>query len=148
MAMVMTTALSDSNFLGTGWTFPPTFDGATDQLHLSSGDANIKQSIDVVLQTPKGSRSLQPTYGCDLSRFIFRQIDATAQAQMIESVKQTLLDCEPRIKVESVAFSSLGEGSMVALNICFQIKQTNTRHNHVFPFSLIEGTLLNTGRHS
>jgi phage baseplate assembly protein W len=141
--------MRENSFLGTGWSFPPAFDNSNDRLQMSAGDNNITQSIDLVLQTPVGSRSLLPTFGCSLNQFIFRNIDGTARAQIIQSVEQTLLDCEPRISVESIEVFDIDVaegGAAIALNILYRIKQTNTRHNHVFPFSLIEGTLLNTGR--
>jgi hypothetical protein len=137
--------MNERSFLGTGWSFPPIFDNANYQLQLSAGEGNIKQSIDLLLQTPMGSRSLMPNYGCDLFRYIFRHIDATARTEIVQSVKQTLLDAEPRISVESVDFSDAGDGTTIALSINYKVKQTNTRHNHVFPFSLIEGTNLKAG---
>lgn len=137
--------MNESSFLGTGWSFPPVFDNANYQLQLSGGENNINQSIDLLLQTPVGSRSLMPTYGCDLFRYIFRRVDATARAEIIQSVKQTLLYSEPRISVENVDVADTADGTSLAINISYKIKQTNTRHNHVFPFSLIEGTNLKAG---
>ena len=134
--------MNESHFIGTGWTFPPAFDDANYQLQLSSGESNINQSIDLLLKTPKGSRTLMPNYGSNLFSYLFRHIDASLQEEIIQSVKTTLLDSEPRISVERVDFSMAADGSSIALNITYKIKQINTRHNHVFPFSLLEGTNL------
>lgn len=134
--------MNESKFLGTGWTFPPVFANSNYQLQLTGGERNIAQSIDLLLQTARGSRSLMPDFGSNLSGYVFRHIDASLQAEITQSVKNTLLDGEPRITVESVDFSTSEDGAAVALSIAYRIKQTNSRHNHVFPFSLLEGTNL------
>ncbi|MCA2997712.1 MAG: GPW/gp25 family protein [Rhodocyclaceae bacterium] len=133
-----------SSFLGTGWSFPPAFDRASDRLRMVSGESNIKQSIDLLLRTSVGSRCLLPAFGCALNQYIFRQVDATVRAEIIATVKQTLLDYEPRIIVERTDIREVDGGAMIELGIGYLVKQTNTRHNHVFPFSLVEGTNLST----
>lgn len=135
--------MSKSTFLGTGWSFPPSFEQANYQLNLSADENNINQSIDLVLQTPRGSRSLLPDFGSDLFSFLFRKVDASLQEDIIQSVKITLLNDEPRIKVNKVDVAFMTDGAAtVAVTITYTIKKTNTRHNHVFPFSLLEGTNL------
>lgn len=133
------------DFLGTGWAFPPSFDNANFRLKLSAGDENIGQSIDLLLKTPLGSRSLAPEFGSGLFSFLFRRLDATAREEIIQSVKTALLDNEPRISVESVDLQLSDQGVMLSLTVVYLIRQTNTRHNHVFPFSLIEGSNLQAG---
>lgn len=134
---------TDASFLGTGWAFPPSFDKSTHQVTLSNSDTNINQSLDLILQTPRGSRSLIPDFGGELSRFLFRSADATLQEEIEQSVKTTLLTNEPRITVDAVIVSFVRDpASTVAVSIQYTIKNTNTRHNHVFPFSLLEGTNL------
>ncbi|WP_248798712.1 GPW/gp25 family protein [Pseudomonas sp. MWU13-2105] len=134
--------MSDSSFLGTGWSYPPVFDNANFELQLSSGVANINQSIDLLLKTPVGSRTLMPDYGCNLSSYVFRRIDASLQEEIIQSVSLTLLNGEPRIDVERVDLSIQDGGAVVNVAITYVVRQTNARHNHVFPFSQLEGTNL------
>lgn len=138
--------MQDSSFLGTGWSFPPVFDNANYQLQLSSGESNINQSIDLLMKTPRGSRSLMPSYGCDLCRYLFCRLDATLQEEIIQSVKTTLLNSEPRISVEDVNIALSEDGSTATLSISYKVKLTNTRHNHVFPFSLLEGSNLSVSQ--
>ncbi|WP_107759263.1 GPW/gp25 family protein [Dickeya sp. Secpp 1600] len=135
--------MDDSHFLGRGWQFPPVFSGAVRQVAMNSAEANINQSIDLILQTQRGERSLLPYFGSELRSFLFRYPDATLQNEIAQSVRTTLLNDEPRISVASVEVTFLPEpASMVAIHIDYIIRQTNTRHNHVFPFSLLEGTNL------
>ncbi len=135
--------MQESTFLGKGWSFPPTFTLPDYRLSMTEGEVNIKQSIDLILQTPRGSRPLQPDFGSDLRRFLFQHIDATMKEEIRQSVMQTLLNNEPRIGVDQVTVTLLpDDAATVALAIHYIVKQSNTRHNHVFPFSLLEGTNL------
>lgn len=137
--------MSGSSFLGSGWSFPPTFEPGGFTLGMTHGAENIAQSIDLILQTPVFSRSLQPDFGANLSSFLFRALDTSLQEEIIQEVKSSLLNHEPRIKVESVEVQSLGtDDNTLLLTISYVIKHTNTRHNHVFPFSILEGTHLKT----
>ena len=49
---------NNSQFLGRGWQFPPSFSGASKQVQMIDAEANINQSIDLILQTQRGERSL------------------------------------------------------------------------------------------
>lgn len=137
--------MSDSGFLGTGWAYPPAFDRASAQVRMSSGVDNIEQAINVLLKTPKGSRCLMPTFGCNLSNYTFRRIDASAREQIIQAVSSALLEGEPRIDVERVDVALAADGTQLQLTLRYVVRQTNSRHNHVFPFSLLEGTNLEIG---
>lgn len=138
--------MNENTFLGQGWAFPPTFDNALYGVGLSAGVENINQSIDLVLKTPKGSRSLMPNFGSNLFSFVFRRMNATLQAELVQSVKRTLLNFEPRINVLEVDVTMSSDAGIVYVNIVYLIIQTNARHNHVFPFSLIEATNLQIGQ--
>lgn len=137
--------MNESSFLGQGWSFPPVFDATTHTLKLTAGEPNINQSIDLLLKTPRGSRTLLPEFGCNLFSYLFRRIDATAQEEIIQSVKTTLLNDEPRITVIDVDVGLSDEGAMVSITVVYQILQTNSRHNHVIPFAQLEGTNLQLG---
>jgi len=135
--------MKESSFLGTGWSFPPTFEQGNYQLTMTKTEDNINQSIDIILKTPRGSRPLQPEFGSNLNRFLFRKLNATCQEEIEQSVKMSLLNDEPRIVVDKVETRLQQDlGSTVAVFIYYTVKQTNSRHNYVYPFSLQEGTNL------
>lgn len=133
--------MGDSSFLGCGWAFPPTFELGGYCVALSQGEHNIQQSIDIILQTPLFSRSLQPEFGTNLQSFIFSTLDAGLQEEIIQEVKTALLNHEPRISVESVSVGAVDIGRLEVV-IGYLIKETNSRHNHVYPFNILEGTHL------
>ena len=134
---------SESHFRGTGWSFPPTFDLGNYQLQLVHDEANIIQSIDIILTTLRGERSLLPDFGSNLSHYVFNSVDENLKGEIAQSVEQTLLDQEPRIDVEEVTVEFEGDSEIrIVVTIAFSIRLTNSRHNHVFPFSVSEGSNL------
>lgn len=140
--------MSESSFWGSGWSFPPTFEVGNYQLNMSHKQHNINQSIDIILQTNQGERSLMPLFGSPLRSFLFRNLDVPLQNEIIDAVKAALLDYEPRITVDNVVLEALPEGrSGVAICIFYTVKTTNSRYNYVFPFVHNDATNLsiNTG---
>ncbi len=140
--------MNDASFLGSGWSFPPTFEVGNYRLNMTHKDDNINQSIDIILQTRQGERSMMPLFGSPLHRFLFKKMSASLQSEIIDAVKSALLNDEPRITVDNVALAELGEGqSGLAIQIYYTVKKTNSRHNHVFPFVHNDATnvIINNG---
>ncbi len=134
---------TENSFLGCGWSFPPTFDVGNHQLKITHGIQNINDSIDIILLSNFGERNLNEFFGGDLRRFFFKEMDGNLQGEIKQAVKAALLDYEPRIIVDrvEVVFQDRSNG-MVEIHITYTIADTNTRHNHVFPFYIKEGTNL------
>ena len=132
------------DYLGSGWAFPITFSMGNLELNLTQYEKNINDSIDIILQTNKGERCLEPKFGTGLSQFLFRKMDETLKGEIIDAVKTSLLYNEPRIdvKIVDVVYSEEERGT-VLINIEYVYNKTNTRHNYIFPFYLTEGTNLN-----
>jgi phage baseplate assembly protein W len=132
-----------NNFLGSGWSFPVTFSAGNYELNMSSYENNINESIDVILQTKKGERCMEPQFGSGLQQFFFRKMDETLKGEICDTVKMSLLINEPRITVKEVKveYTDLQNG-LVEVGVTYMYNQTNTRHNYVFPFNINEGTNL------
>ena len=130
-------------FMGSGWAFPVSFSAGNCQLKLASYEENINNSINAILLTRMGERSLEPQFGSGLQQLFFRTPDASLKGEIIDAVKTSLLHNEPRITVVSVtvAFKDIMNG-LTEIVIVYIYNQANTRHNYVFPFSLKEGTNL------
>jgi len=133
----------ENSYLGSGWSFPVSFSAGNYRLTLSSYEANINDSIDIILQTRAGERILEPGFGSGLQQFTFRKMDELLKGEIVDTVKTSLLHNEPRISVKEVDvdFPDLRTGT-VLISIYYVYNQTNTRHNYVFPFYLKEGTNL------
>jgi phage baseplate assembly protein W len=135
--------IQNDHFLGSGWAFPVTFSAGNLQLFVTANEDNINESIDLILQTKRGERCLQPLFGSGLQQFFFRKMDEMLKGEIIDAVRVSLLHNEPRITVKnvSVEYTDMMRG-LVNITITYMYNQANTRHNYVFPFHLKEGTNL------
>ncbi len=130
----------ESTFLGTGWTFPPTFRRGPNSLEMVSDEDDIQQSLQILLTTTIGERFLRPTYGCDLRKYLFEPMDAGVVAYVKDLVNSAILYHEPRIRlVDLKMHTDDNEGAMI-IEVQYHVRATNTRNNFVFPFYKNEGT--------
>lgn len=132
----------DDPFLGTGWSFPPSFDRISANTVMVSGEVDIRESLWILLSTAKGERVMLPDYGCDVWRFVFRSINPLTIGQVNYAVSQAILNWEPRVSVEQVdAQADLSRPGTLLVHIDYLIRRTNTRSNLVYPFYLQEGSI-------
>lgn len=129
------------SFLGTGWSFPPVFNRSDHSVSMVSDINDIEESIRIILSTTPGERIMQPEFGCDLKRLVFEKIDSTLIASLDHLIYHALLNFEPRITFLSTEVLEQNDGNgLLHINIHYKVIITNSRHNIVFPYYLIEGT--------
>ena len=126
-------------FLGTGWGFPVEADNRGD-VAVSSADADIQESIRIILGTAKGERLMRPEFGCDIHKYLFSAATPATLNLIESSVREALVRWEPRIDVESVAARTDDtEPNKVLIEIDYHVRTTNSLSNMVYPFYLTEG---------
>lgn len=129
----------DDEFLGRGWSFPIRTD-PTGDIELSGGEADIEESIRIILGTAKGERVMRPEFGCDIHEYVFSTIDTTTLNLMETSVREALIRWEPRIDVRNVEASRERiDGGELLISVDYRIRSTNVESNLVYPFYLEEG---------
>lgn len=132
----------EKQFLGTGWSFPPTFSRATYSVLMVSEDTDIQQSLWVLFSTSLGERVMEPEYGSQLWQMVFRNINTSLMTQLADIVRQAVLYWEARIDVDDVIVQpDANEAGRVLIDVYYTIRQTNARNNLVYPFYLKEGTI-------
>jgi phage baseplate assembly protein W len=122
--------------LGTGVRFPfrPGSDGG---FAFIDGEDNVAQAIQLILGTALGERQMRFEFGSDLPRLIFEPITSSTLVELEQAARVALRDWEHRIMVRSVtAEPDPDVESKVLLTITYDIPQTNSRRNLVFPFFL------------
>jgi hypothetical protein len=134
-------------FLGRGWSFPPEFTkspqyGGT--VEMVEARADIEQSIGILLRTSIGERVLQPSYGCNMTDFLFTPMSSTMLGFLRDLVFNAILYHEPRIQVERLDVTESDsmdaiEGRLI-FEIDYSIRGTNSRFNFVYDYYLKEGT--------
>ncbi|TCI93165.1 GPW/gp25 family protein [Tenacibaculum sp. M341] len=129
-------------FLGTGWSFPPTFHKESSLgIEMVSNEMDIQQSLHILLNTKLGERIMNPRYGCDIYTYLFESISNSRSHVIVETIKTAILRYEPRIKVIKIYLDeSQYLDGIIKINIDYKIPLTNTRFNLVFPYYKIEGT--------
>lgn len=125
-------------FLGVGWAFP--VKPQNGRLQYAAHEDDVEQAIQIILQTERGERPMLPTFGGGLRRFLFEP-NAPATHRAIEhTVREALIDWEPRIDLERVEVKpSTEEPNLLLIHVDYVVRATNTFYNRVFPFYLLEG---------
>lgn len=124
----------EKTFLGTGWSFPPSFDRKLKSVELVSDQTDINQSLEILLSTKLGERIMLPKYGCDLSDLVFESMNTTFETYITDLVRTAILYHEPRIDMESLEFENDQNEGKLLIIVNFKIRITNSRSNFVFPF--------------
>lgn len=130
----------NESFLGTGWSFPPSFDKTNEFVRMSSDEKDIMESLQVLLSTRPNERIMLPEYGCNLEALLFESINLTLTTQITEIIRTAILYYEPRIDLENVTLDQehILDGR-IDIILDYRIRTTNSRRNMVYPFYRIEG---------
>lgn len=130
---------ADASFLGTGWSFPPTFGRGGADVRMVSGVEDIQQSLQILLSTQRGERILQDEFGCDLHHVLFEEMDQGLVNTLTSLISDAILYHEPRITLDSLDISeSDSEQGLLLISIQYTVRSTNSRYNMVYPFYLNE----------
>jgi phage baseplate assembly protein W len=131
----------DAAFLGRGWSFPPAFDPASGRAAMVAAEDDVRESLRILLATAPGERVMQPDYGCALRPLVFATMDQTAATELRDAIEQAVLFHEVRVDLHAVTLdtAALHEG-VLRVQLDYSVRSTNSRHNVVFPFYLLQGT--------
>jgi phage baseplate assembly protein W len=125
-----------AEFLGIGWPFPIKPDPAG-RLGYVGGEANVEQSLRILLQTSLGERVMRADLGCEAPRLVFAPGSQQFLSLLETTVREAVRDWEPRVDLRDVrAETDPTDETSVTVSIAYTIRQTNTRKNLVFPFYL------------
>lgn len=130
-----------TSFLGTGWSFPPSFSIHQEGVALVSDETDIEQSLRILLSTRLGERIMEPGYGCNLEDLLFSPLDLTLKTFVRDQIQTAILYHEPRVDPLKIDFSDSQdlEGELL-IRVEYMIRATNSRKNMVFPFYKGEGS--------
>lgn len=132
------------DFLGKGWSFPPTFLPALQGVLMTEKVEDINRSLQILLTTKQGERVMQPKYGCNMDEMVFESLSTTTKTIIKDKIRTAILYFEPRIDVTSISMDTTNElEGEILIEIEYVVRSTNSRFNFVFPFYINEGTELN-----
>ena len=139
-------AKENSGFLGSGWSFPPTFGEADRRIELVSRDQDIQQSLTILLSTSPGERLLHPNFGCNIKKMVFETINESTITKITDAIERAILFFEPRITLDDVIINTDNDpenpksiyNGVMEIELRYTIRETNTRSNMVYPFYFLE----------
>lgn len=140
----MSTGIEQDDFLGKGWSFPPTFIPAIQGVEMTEKVEDINRSLQILLTTRQGERVMQPKYGCNMDEMVFEALSTTTKSIIKDKIKTAILYFEPRIDVTAISMDTTSElEGEILIEIEYIVRATNSRFNFVFPYYINEGTELN-----
>jgi uncharacterized protein len=131
----------NDDFLGKGWSFPPSFKPELAGVVITEKADDIERSLQILLTTTIGERIMEPRYGCNMEEFVFESMTTANKTLMKDMVQTAILYFEPRIDVTDITVddSQQLEG-IITIKIDYVVRTTNSRFNFVFPYYINEGT--------
>jgi phage baseplate assembly protein W len=131
-----------ASFLGTGWSFPPTFTNGGAEVVLVSDAEDVHQSLQMLLSTRSGERPMQETYGCNLDELMFSTIDHNLVGRLRALVGDAVRRHEPRVDLLDVDVDQdRSDPALLHIRLAYLVAGTNSRYNMVFPFYLNEANV-------
>lgn len=131
----------NDEFLGRGWSFPPSFKQELQSVEMTEKKEDIEKSLHVLLTTAMGERLMVPRYGCNMDELVFEALNTTTKTLIKDKIQTSILYFEPRIDVTAIELNDTNqlEGEIL-VEIEYIIRATNSRFNFVFPYYKNEGT--------
>ena len=126
--------LSNEPFLGTGWSFPPTFDKQGAQVEMTFGVEDIERSLEIIFTTALGERIMNPAFGCSLDEMVFEAMNTSKLTYLENLLRTAILYHEPRIDADSIEVRPDAPEGTLWIHIGYTVRTTNSRFNFVYPF--------------
>jgi phage baseplate assembly protein W len=124
--------------VGSGWQFPLTIDKRGGIALTQQYDQEIEQAIEIIINTPVGSRLMRPQFGCRIHEMLFAPINASTLATVAHYVEEALGYWEPRIDLIDVLVSPHPDMySCILISIVYRIRATHDERALVYPFYTI-----------
>ena len=128
------------DFLGRGWSMPVELDPRTGLVATVAYEADIRQSILIILETAPGERVMRPNFGCGIHELAFAAVDSAVIQRIKSVVEEAMRRCEARIEVLGVTVDEAAttQGTLL-IELEYRVRKTNQVGNLVFPFYFREG---------
>jgi len=132
---------TNDDFLGKGWSFPPTFNITSKSVEITEKELDIQKSLEILLTTTVGERVMEPKYGCNMVDLVFEPLNTTIKTIMTDRIKTAILYFEPRIDAQNISLDTTDETEgLVLIKIDYVVRSSNSRFNFVYPYYIDEGT--------
>lgn len=119
--------MNPGKLYGRSIAFPPRL-GSDGQWAWSEGPQNIRESIQLILQTEVGERLMLRSFGAGLGRFLFEPNTTVTRRLIQERVENALRLWEPRIRLSDVTVEEDPEETAhVVITVTYEMVATGAR---------------------
>jgi phage baseplate assembly protein W len=119
--------LDSGQLFGRGIGFPPRV-GPDGRVAWSQGEANVRESVRIILMTELRERLRLPDFGGGLGLYLFEPNTVTTRHQIKDRIAKALSQWEPRLKIESVSVEADPEEPSGAIaTITYRLVATQAR---------------------
>ena len=133
---VQSNASTLKKHLGAGWNFPVYPASRQRSLVTVDGPDKVRQSIWLILETEPGERTMRPTFGCGLRRYLMKPNTSATRALMQRDIERALSSWEPRIKLDEISVEAGDDPSLVMIQVHYTHLRDGSPGNFVYPFYL------------
>ena len=128
--------MNTGRVLGQGIAFPPRV-GPDGRVSWSAGEANIRESIAIILRTERRERLRLPEFGGGLGLLLFEPNTVSTRRLIQDRITRELALWEPRIAVETVAVEAdPNDRQAVIATITYRLVATQARERVSLTVSL------------
>ena len=119
--------LDGGQLFGRGIGFPPRV-GPDGRVAWSQGEANVRESVRIILMTELRERLRLPDFGGGLGLYLFEPNTVATRHQIKDRIAKALSQWEPRLKIESVSVEADPEEPSGAIaTITYRLVATQAR---------------------
>lgn len=104
-----------------------------------AGEADIRNSLELMLATRPGERELAPLYGANMQDLVFEPMDVGTKTIMRNRLIDRIRINEPRVVAEDVRFEEDRLEGVLKVSVTYRVIATNNRYNLVYPYYLDGG---------
>lgn len=132
--------LDNASFLGRGWSFPVRFTTSLSGLEMVETEADVRESLILLLSTYPGERITNPDFGTRIRDYIYEEISPATIIMLKDEVRRAVSEYEARIELNEVIVNADEAEGVIFIHLDYTIRRVNMRTNIVFPYYKIEGT--------
>jgi len=126
--------------LGTGWSFPPSFDRFSGTVKLSSDIENVRENLHLLFATDMGERVMLANYGTLMRERVFAALTETTSNQLKLEIQNVIAEWEPRIDVLEIQINDRQESEGACeLAVIFQLRSSGASGSMIYPFYATTG---------
>jgi phage baseplate assembly protein W len=110
---------------------------ATGDIPVTSVQDSIRQSMFNILHTRRGSRPLNPDFGCMIESYLFEPFDQGTGKTIGDDISNSLSRWEPRININSVNVNMFLDNQEYQIEVSYTILNLQMRDSITFTLQKI-----------